>query len=108
MADAAEQLARLAAAGFEIQTSERFPRSLVISRRNVVALLELAPAGLRIQVTPGWSAPQQTGAAIAVLVEEGGRQIFRVKEHVIEATPERLNDVRVFREELEAILGSAD
>ena len=52
--DPAEQLARLYAAGFEIQKFERYPRTLGVVRYGVIALVEPTPAGLRLVGVPGW------------------------------------------------------
>jgi hypothetical protein len=104
MADPAMQLARLAEAGFEIQTSERFPRSIIVSRRGAVALLELGPSGLRALGAPGWQAPPGAGVPVAVLVEEQGRPVFRAKQDIIDATSERLQELKTFREKLERLL----
>ena len=101
--DPSQQLARLYQAGFDIQTFERFPRAVGVVRDNCVALLEATPEGLKIVATPGW----RTGGGIGVLVEQGGRQVFQYKSETVEATPERLETLRRFREELENLLAAA-
>jgi len=98
-----QQLARLYQSGFDIQTFERFPRSVAVVRDNCVALLEATPDGLKIFATPGWL----MGGAIGVLVEQGGRQVFQYKSETVEATPERLATLRRFREDLENLLATA-
>ena len=98
--DPSQQLARLHQAGFDIQTFERFPRSVGVVRDNCIALLEATPDGLKIVATPGW----RMGESIGVLVEQGGRQVFQHKSETVEATPERLETLRRFREELESLL----
>jgi hypothetical protein len=50
--------------------------------------------------TPGW----RIGDAIGVLVERDGRQVFQAKQEIVEATAERLDRLRRFREELEKLL----
>ncbi len=100
--DAAAQLQRLYLAGFEIQAFERFPRTVGVVRDNCVALLEPSPEGLKIVATPGWL----MGGTIGVLVQSGGRQVFQHKSEVVEATPERLETLRRFREELENLLAA--
>ena len=50
--------------------------------------------------TPGW----RMGEAIGVLVERDGRQVFQAKQEVVEATADRLETLRRFREELEKLL----
>ena len=101
--DPSSQLARLYQSGFDVQTFERFPRSVAVVRDNCVALLEATPEGLKIFATPGWL----MGGAIGVLVEQDGRQVFVHKSETVEATPDRLETLRRFREELENLLTAA-
>lgn len=100
MPDPAEQLARIYAAGFDVQTFDRFPRAVGIIRDDVIALFESSPAGLKMIGTPGW----QMGEVMGVLVEENGRRVFRYKDQVIEATEERLEALAKFRDELDVLL----
>lgn len=100
--DPAEQLARLYAAGFEIQTFERYPRTLGVVRYGVIALVEPTPTGVRLVGVPGW----RMGEIMGVLVEEDGRQVFRSKAEVVEATAERLEALGRFRRELEEALSA--
>jgi hypothetical protein len=104
MPDPAAQLATLHSAGFEIQTFERYPRSIGVMRGNIVALVEPTTAGLRMLGTPGWRMGNGAGVVMGVLVEENGRQVFRAKESVIPATPEHLAELKAFREELQRFL----
>lgn len=101
--DPSQQLQRLYLAGFDLQTFDRFPRAVGVVRDNCIALLEATPEGLKMIGTPGW----RVGGAIGVLVEQGGRQIFQYKSETIEATPERLETLRQFREDLEELLTAA-
>ena len=98
--DPAEQLQRIYLAGFELQTFDRFPKAVGVVRGECVALLEATPAGLRMIGTSGW----RLGEVMGVLVEEGGRQVFRAKSETVEATPERLEALRQFRKELDELL----
>ena len=98
--DPAEQLQRIYLAGFELQTFERFPKAVGIVREECIALVEATPEGLKLIGTPGW----RMGEAMGVLVEKGGRQVFQAKSEVLEATAERLEKLRQFREELESLL----
>jgi hypothetical protein len=41
---------------------------------------------------------------MGVLVERDGRQVFQAKDELVEATPERLEALRRFREELAELL----
>lgn len=100
MPDPAEQLARIYAAGFEVQTFERFPRAVAVIRDGVIALFEPLPAGLRMIGTPGW----RMGEVMGVLVEENGCKFFRYKDQAEEATPERLDAVARFQHDLELLL----
>jgi hypothetical protein len=98
--DAAEQLQRIYLAGFELQTFDRYPKAVGVVRDGCIALLEATPAGLKMVGTPGW----RMGEVMGVLVEEGGRQVFRAKSESVEATPESLEALRRFRAELEVLL----
>ena len=100
--DPSSQLARLYQAGFDVQTLERFPRAVAVVRDNCIALLEATPDGLKIAATPGWL----MGGGIGVLVEQAGRKVFQHKSETVEATPERLEALRKFREELESLLAA--
>ena len=100
--DAAEQLARIYQAGFDVQQFDRYPRALGVVRNDVIALFEPTPDGLRMIGVPGW----RMGEVMGVLVEREGRQVFQAKSEVLEATAERLEAVRRFREDLEILLTS--
>ncbi|HXP46650.1 MAG TPA: hypothetical protein VN810_05200 [Terriglobales bacterium] len=101
--DSAQQLQRLYQSGFDIQTFDRFPRAVGVVRDNCIALLEATPEGMKIIATPGW----RMGESIGVLVEQDGRQVFQHKSETVEATPERLEMLRRFREDLENLLAAA-
>jgi len=102
MPDSAEQLQRIYLAGFELQTFDRFPKAVGVVRGECIALLEATPAGLTMIGTPGW----RMGEVMGVLVEEGGRQVFRAKSDVVEATPERLEALCQFRADLDKLLSA--
>ena len=95
--DPSEQLQRIYLAGFELQTFDRFPKAVGVVRGECIALLEVTPAGLKMIGTPGW----RMGEVIGVLVEQGGRKVFQAKSEALEATPERLEELRRFRTDLE-------
>jgi hypothetical protein len=103
MPDPAEQLQRLYLAGFELQTFDRFPKCVGVVRDNCIALLVPSADGMQMLGTPGW----RMGEAIGVLVEAGGRQTFQAKQEIVEATPERLETLRSFRADLQALLGAS-
>jgi hypothetical protein len=100
--DPAEQLQRLYLAGFELQTFQRFPTNIGILRDGCIALLRATPQGLEMIGTPGW----RMGEVLGVLVERDGRQVFQAKSETIEATPERLEALSRFRDELNRVLSS--
>jgi hypothetical protein len=100
--DPAEQLQRIYLAGFELQTFDRFPKCIGVVRDGCIALLVPGADGLQILGTPGWC----MGEAIGVLVERDGRQVFQNKHEMVEATPERLEILRVFKEDLKALLAA--
>ena len=99
--DAAEQLQKIYIAGFELQTFDRYPRAIGVTRENCIALLEATPEGLKMVGTPGW----RLGEVIGVLVEKSGQHVFQAKEEVVEATAERLEELGRFRTELERLMG---
>lgn len=101
--DPAEQLQQLYLAGFDLKTFDRFPKCVGVVRDNCIALLLPTPEGLQMLGTPGW----QMGEALGVLTEVGGRQVFQAKQEIVEATPERLEKLRRFREELDGLLHPA-
>lgn len=100
MPDSAEQLQRLYLAGFELQTFERYPKCIGVMRENCIALLVPGVDGLQILGTPGW----RMGEVMGVLTEREGRKVFQAKMQVIDATPERLQILQKFRDELSQLL----
>ena len=103
MPDPAEQLQQVYVAGFELKVFDRFPKCVGVVRDSCIALLVPSVDGLQMLGTPGWL----MGEALGVLVETGGRRVFQYKQEVIEATPERLETLRRFREDLRQLLGHA-
>ena len=99
--DSAEQLQRIYLAGFELETFDRFPKCVGVVRDGCVALLVPGIDGMQILGVPGW----RMGEAIGVLTSIGGRPVFQYKDAVVEATPERLEALHRFREELRRLLG---
>ncbi len=100
MPDPAEQLQRIYAAGFELQTFDRYANSVGVLRDGCIALLRATPAGLQMIGSPGW----RMGEVLGVLVEKDGRQVFQAKSEVVDATPERIEALRKFRADLEELL----
>jgi hypothetical protein len=99
--DSAEQLQRIYIAGFELQTFDRFPKCIGVMRDNCVALLVPGVDGLQIMGTPGW----RMGEVMGVLTEMQGGKVFQAKSEIVEATPERLEILARFREDLYQLLG---
>ncbi len=100
MPDSAEQLQRIYLAGFELQTFDRFPKCVGVIRDHCIALLVPGVDGLQILGTPGW----RMGEVMGVLTEVEGRKVFQAKVEVLEATPERMETLRRFREDLDQVL----
>jgi hypothetical protein len=98
--DPAAQLQRIYLAGFELQTFDRFPKCIGVVRDGCIALLVPGTEGLQILGTPGW----RMGEAIGVLVEKDGRQVFQYKSEIVEATSERLQLLKRFKEDLRMLL----
>jgi hypothetical protein len=94
--DPAEQLQRLYLAGFEFQTFERFPNAVGVVRNECIVLMLPTPQGLQMIGTPGW----RVGEVIGVLVEKEGRKVFQNKDQIVEATPERLEELDRFRKDV--------
>ena len=100
--DSAEQLQRIYLAGFELQTFDRYPKCVGVIQDHCIALLVPGVDGLQMLGTPGW----RMGEVMGVLTEVQGRKVFQAKSEVIDATPERLEALRKFREDLTQILKS--
>jgi len=98
--DPAEQLQRIYAAGFNLETFDRYPNAVGVVRDGAIALLAPTPTGLTMIGTPGW----RMGEVMGVLVEKDGRQVFQAKAETVEATSERLETFRRFREDLDQLL----
>jgi hypothetical protein len=94
--DPAAQLQRIYLAGFEIQTFDRFPKCVGVIRHGCIALLVPGVDGLQMLGTPGW----RMGEVMGVLVEKNGRRVFQAKDEILEATPERLEALARFRQDL--------
>jgi hypothetical protein len=98
--DLAHQLQQIYLAGFELQTFDRFPKCVGVVRDGCIAMLVPGTDGFQILGTPGW----RMGEAIGVLVDKGGQQIFQNKQEIVEATPERLELLARFKEDLKSLL----
>jgi len=83
-----------------LKVFDRFPKCVGVVRDNCIALLVPSPDGLQMLGTPGWL----MGEAMGVLVETDGRKVFQAKQEIVEATPERLEELRRFRGDLQQLL----
>ena len=100
--DPARQLQKIYLAGFELKTFDRFPKCVGVVRDQCIAILIPGPDGLQMLGTPGWA----IGEAIGVLTEVSGRKVFQAKQEMVEATPERLDQLAEFRRDLSDLLTS--
>lgn len=100
--DTAAQLQQIYLAGFELQTFERYPKLIGVTKGNCVALLVPGVDGLQIMGTPGW----RMGEVLGVLTEVSGRKVFQAKSETVEATPERIAELDAFRTELKELLAT--
>jgi hypothetical protein len=103
MPDPAAQLQTLYLEGFGMETFERYPNSVGVIREGIVALFTVTPHGLQMLGTPGL----RMGEVLGVLVERAGRQVFQFKSEVVEATPEQLDALRRFKQDVERLLTPA-
>ena len=69
---------------------------MAVLRDGCIALLRPTPSGLEVIGIPGW----RMGEVMGVLVEHEGRQVFQAKAEIVEATPERLEALARFRDDL--------
>jgi hypothetical protein len=100
--DPARQLQAIYLAGFEIETFERFPNAVGLTKGSCIALVEPTQDGLRLIGQPGW----QMGDVLGVLVERSGAQMFQSKNELVDATPDRLAELESFRQELECLMSA--
>ena len=100
MPDSAEQLQRLYIAGFELETFDRFPKTIGVLRDNCIAFLVPGPDGLQILGNVGW----RMGESLGPLVERNGRKVFVHKQETLEATPERIATLERFKSDLKKLL----
>jgi len=98
--DPAEQLQRLYLEGFDLQFFERYPNTIGVLRDGCIVLLRSTPNGLEMIGIPGW----RMGELMGVLLEKDGRPVFQAKSEIVEATPERRETLRRFRQDLERLL----
>jgi hypothetical protein len=96
-----EQLQRLYMAGFELQTFERFPQAIGVTKNGYIAfLIPGGPEGLQILGNVG----RRMGESLGPLVERNDRQVFLHKQEIIEATSEMIAELNAFKSELKSLL----
>jgi hypothetical protein len=100
--DPAQQLQTIYLAGFGIETFDRFPNAVGLTKGSCIALVQTTPTGLQLIGQPGW----HMGEVLGVLVEQAGRKVFQAKSELVEATPERLAELENFRLELNELMSS--
>ena len=100
MPDPAEQLQQLYAAGFDLQTFDRFPKAIGVTRDNCIAFLVPGPEGLQILGNVGW----RMGESLGPLVERQGQKVFVHKQETLEATPDRIAILEQFKLDLKKVL----
>jgi hypothetical protein len=98
--DSAQQLQAIYLEGFEIETFDRLPNTVGLTKGSCIALVQPTPTGLKLIGQPGW----HMGEVLGVLVEQAGRKVFQAKSELVEATPERLAELESFRRELDKLL----
>ena len=101
--DPAHQLQALYVAGYELETFERYPKAIGVSRGDRLVLLVPGPDGLQMLGTPGW----KLNGELAVLTSVDGRPIFQYKQQILDATPERRDELGRFRDEVKRILSES-
>jgi len=100
VSNSAQQLQAIYLEGFEVETFERFPNILGLTKGNCIALVHPTPDGLRLIGQPGW----RMGELRGVLVVRAGKRVFQAKAELVEATPDRLAELDEFRRKLDELL----
>ena len=97
-------LESLVAAGFELQSLERYPQAITVVRGECIALLrsDAASGQLSILGAPGW----RLGESIGVLTTRQGKQVFQHKHLLLDATPARLAELQQFKSDLQKALAA--
>lgn len=102
MPDPARQLQAIYLAGFEIETFERFPNAVGVTKGSCIALVEPTAQGLKMIGEPGW----HMGDVLGVLVKKAGAPVFQSKGELLEATAERLEELENFKLELDELMSA--
>lgn len=92
---------RLFQAGFRPMAIPPYERALCMRKGDCVALLGATPTGgLQMLVPPTFLLEGN----LSVKLKRGDREVFVWKQNELEATPDRLRELEVFRTELTEIL----
>lgn len=94
---------RLIEAGFRPIAIPPYENALCMKKGNCVAALAPVPNGGLKLLAP---ASYLVDGNFSVKLKHGAREVFVWKGKEIEATPEKLDELKVFREELQQILES--
>jgi hypothetical protein len=97
-------LERLFAAGFRPVAIPPYENALCVRRGECAAVLKAVPnAGLQLLAPPSYI----IDGNFSVKIKRGNREVFVWKKNELEATPERLTELAVFRQELTDLLEKA-
>jgi len=95
---------RLFAAGFRLIAIPPYENALCVRRGECAALLApVANAGLRLLAAPTYI----VDGNLSVKLKRSKVEVFVWKKKEVEATPERLNELESFRQDLTSILDEA-
>lgn len=94
---------RLFEAGFRPIAIPPYESALCVKKGNCVAALAPVPnAGLKLLAPPSF----MVDGNFSVKLKRGSGEVFVWKKREVEATPERLRELELFRTELQEILES--
>jgi hypothetical protein len=97
-------LEELFAAGFRPVAIPPYESALCVRRGDCAAVLApVQDGGLRLLAPPSYI----IDGNFSVKLSRGNREVFVWKKSELDATPERLNELEVFRQELTALLEKA-
>jgi hypothetical protein len=97
-------LERLFAAGFRPVAIPPYENALCVRRGECAAVLKVVPnAGLQLLAPPSYI----IDGNFSVKIKRGNHEVFVWKKSELEATPERLKELAVFRQELTDMLEKA-
>jgi hypothetical protein len=93
---------RLFAAGFRPIAIPPYESALCVRRGECAAILSPVPnGGLKLLASPSYL----IDGNLSVRLKRGGGEVFVWKKTEMQVTPERLQELAVFREDLSEILG---